>query len=126
LLGNKLKCEYSVSDAIGQAIIWGLLTIVTLGLAIFVLPYYFFKGPINKTFVVDQNGNKLAQLHVDVSLSEVIGHLFIWVLLCFVTLGFAYLLYWPAVLKKMLSGAQYRQINSTADTGLIDSGPFIS
>ena len=36
--GYKLKCEYSVSEAIGSIIIRILISIVTIGLALFV--YY--------------------------------------------------------------------------------------
>ncbi|WP_341368368.1 DUF6693 family protein [Yoonia sp. BS5-3] len=126
MLGCGLKCEYSVSEAIGQLVIWFLLIIVTLGLALFVLPYYFLKGPINKTFVVDQNGDKLAQLHVDVNLGEIIGHMIIWIFLSIVTLGFAYLIYWPAVMKKMLSGVKYKPLGQAAPASKIDHGPIIS
>jgi len=107
MLGTGLKCEYSVSEAIGQLIIWIILSVLTLGLALFVLPYYFLKGPINKTFVVDHNGNKLSKLSVDVNLAEILGHAIIWVFLSIITLGLAYLVYWPAVMKKMLSGVTY-------------------
>lgn len=110
MLVTGLKCEYSVGEAIGQLIIWIILSILTLGLALFVLPYYFLNGPINKTYVVDQNGSKQAKLHVEVNLAEIIGHAIIWILLSIITLGLAYLIYWPAVMKKMLSGVEYRPI----------------
>ena len=112
MLGTGLKCEYSVGDAIVQAIIWAVITTFTLGLALIVLPYYFLKGPINKTFVVDQSGQKLARLHVEVHLTQIIGHLLFWLFLSIITLGLAYLVYWPAVMKKMLSGAKYIPIGS--------------
>lgn len=124
MLGQGLKCEYSVSEAIGQLIIWLVLSLVTFGLALFVLPYYFLKGPINKTFVVDTNGQKLARLNVEVSLAEIIGHVIIWILLSIVTFGLAYLVFWPAVMKRMLNGVTYMPIGQ--QTGVThDAGGLI-
>ncbi len=44
--GHRLKCDFTVGEAIGQIIVWIILSIVTLGLALFVLPYYT-NGPLN-------------------------------------------------------------------------------
>lgn len=102
-LGYKLKCEFSVGEAIGQLVIWVLLSVVTLGLALFVLPYYFVKAPINRTSLIDGTGRKVARLHVDVSFGDILGHALVWLLLTIVTLGLAYLIYWPAVIKRVLN-----------------------
>lgn len=128
MLGHGLKCEYSVGEAIGQLVIWLIISVLTLGLALFVLPYYFLKGPLNKTYVVDPNGDKLARLRVETNLGEIIGHAIIWLLLTIVTLGLAYLVYWPAVMKKMLSGVTYQELapgltGPSHAGGLINSNP---
>ena len=102
-LGYKLKCEFTVGEAIGQLVIWLLLSIVTLGLALFVLPYYFVRAPINRTSLVDQAGKRVARLHVDVGFSDILGHALVWLLLTIITLGLAYLVYWPAVIKRVLN-----------------------
>ena len=106
MLGHGLKCEFTVGEAIGQLVIWILLTIVTFGLAAFVLPYYFLKAPINRTYSIDNNGTKLARLHVDVNFTDILGHALVWLLLTIVTFGFAYLVYWPAVVKRLLNGVK--------------------
>jgi len=108
--GYKLKCEYSVSEAIGSIIIWILISILTLGLGLFVMPYYILKGPINRSFLVDANGMKIAKLHVDVDLASIVGHAVIWVLLAIVTLGFAMFVYYPAVVKRLLNGVEMREL----------------
>ena len=128
MLGHGLKCEYSVGEAIGQLVIWLIISVLTLGLALFVLPYYFLKGPLNKTYVVDHNGDKRARLRVETNLGEIIGHAIIWLLLTIVTLGLAYLVYWPAVMKKMLSGVTYQELapgltRPSHAGGLINSNP---
>ncbi|QBY02370.1 hypothetical protein E2K80_17815 [Rhodophyticola sp. CCM32] len=106
VVGSNLKCEFSLSEAIGQLIIWILLAIITFGLALFVLPYYFVKAPINRTFVVDRDGTKLARLNVEVSFSDILGHALVWLLLTIVTFGLAYLVYWPAVIKRVLNASK--------------------
>ena len=90
--GYKLKCGYSVSEAIGSVIIWIILTIITFGLGAFVMPYYLLKAPINKTTLISPEGAIVGQLHVDVNLSEIIGHMLIWVVLTVLTLGLALLI----------------------------------
>ncbi len=108
--GYKLRCEYSVSEAIGSIIIWILISIVTFGLGFFVMPYYILKGPINRSFLVDGNDNKVGELHVDVDLGSIIGHAVIWILLAIVTLGLAMFVYYPAVIKRLLNGVEIREL----------------
>lgn len=110
MIGTSLKCEFSVSEAIGQLVIWILLSIVTFGLALFVLPYYFLKGPINRTYMVDRDGSKIGKLSVEVEFSDILGHALVWLLLTVVTLGLAYLIYWPAVIKRLLNAVKVTEI----------------
>ena len=99
----RFQCEFGVAEAIGSFIIWVLLTIVTLGLASFVAPYYILSSIINKTWIVDENGQRLSQLKVSFTLAEIIGHAVIWVLLTLVTLGLALIVYYYMVAKKVLN-----------------------
>ena len=101
--GYRLRCEFSVAEAIGQLVIWIVLSVLTLGLALFVLPYYFLKAPLNKTYLMDGSGGTIGRLNADIGLAEIIGHAVIWLLLTIVTLGLAYLIYWPAVIKRLLN-----------------------
>ncbi len=110
MLQKKFSCEYSVSEAIGSLIIWILLSVVSLGLALFVLPYYFIKAPINRTYILDANGMKIAKLSVDVSFADVLGHALIWFLLTVITFGLAYLIYWPAVIKRILNAVKTTEL----------------
>jgi uncharacterized membrane protein YjgN (DUF898 family) len=110
VIGAKYKCEFSVGEAIGQLVIWLLLSIITLGLALFVLPYYFLKAPINRTYVLDRDGAKIGKIHVDVSFTDILGHALVWLLLTIVTFGLAYLIYWPAVMKKLLNACVIQEV----------------
>ncbi|MDC0738358.1 hypothetical protein N6L24_08700 [Cognatishimia sp. SS12] len=110
MLGKKFKCEFSVGEAIGQLVIWIILSVITLGLALFVLPYYFVKAPINRTYMVDQDGAKIAKLHAEVAFVDILGHALVWLLLTIVTFGLAYLIYWPAVIKRVLNSVKTTEL----------------
>jgi len=110
MIGNGFKCEFSVGEAIGQLVIWILLSIITLGLALFVLPYYFLKAPLNRTYLVDRDGAKIGRLSVDVGFADILGHALVWLLLTIVTLGLAYLIYWPAVIKRLLNAVKITEV----------------
>jgi uncharacterized membrane protein YjgN (DUF898 family) len=99
----RFQCEFGIAEAIGSFIIWILLTIVTLGLASFVAPYYVLSSIINKTWIVDENGRRHSQLNVNFTLAEIVGHAVIWVLLAIVTLGLAIIVYYYMVAKKVLN-----------------------
>jgi len=102
-VGQRLRCDYSVAEALGQLLIWVVLTVITFGLALFVLPYYFLKAPINKTFVLDASGTAVGRLSVDVGFADILGHAIIWLVLTILTLGLAYLVYWQSVVKRLMN-----------------------
>lgn len=110
LPGYRYECDFSVGEAIWQLIVWAVLVIVTLGLALFVLPYYFLKAPINRTWLVAPNGKRVARLAVDVSFGDILGHMVIWLILTLITLGFAYLIYWQSVMKRLMNATRIVEI----------------
>ena len=112
----KLKCDFGIGDSIGHVIIWLLLTIVTLGLALFVFPYYFTRAIINKTSVLDDDGiSIIGKLKCDISLGGVIGNAFIWLLLTIVTLGLAYIIYFYHVVRIVLSETTIKYNDNTGE-----------
>ncbi|KAF0175303.1 MAG: hypothetical protein FD162_606 [Rhodobacteraceae bacterium] len=106
--GQKLACDFSVSEGVGTVILWVIISILTLGLGLFVAPYYILKAPINRTKLIAADGSVIGQLHVDVVLTEIIGHAVIWVLLSIITLGLALIVYQFAVMKRLLNGVVIR------------------
>ena len=110
MLGQKFRCDYTVGEAIGQLIIWIVLVIVTLGLALFVLPYYFLKAPLNRTYVVDRDGTVISRVSVEVGFADILGHALVWLLLTIVTFGLAYLTYWPAVIKRLMNAVELKPL----------------
>ncbi|WP_299640195.1 DUF6693 family protein, partial [uncultured Ruegeria sp.] len=99
----KFRCDFSVGDAIGTAVIFLLVLVVTLGLAAFVLPYYLPKAVINRTTVLADDGSEIGMLRCELTLGTMIGNALIWVLLTIVTLGFAYIVYVFRVQRIVLS-----------------------
>ena len=79
-------------------------------LALFVLPYYFLKAPMNRSTLVDPAGNTVGKINVEVSFADIIGHALFWLLLSIITLGLAYFVYWPAVIKRLLNAATIRPL----------------
>ena len=106
--GQRLYCDFSVAEGIGTVLLWVVLSIVTLGLGLFVAPYYILKAPINRTKLIAADGTVIGSLHVDVNLPSIIGHAVIWVLLSIVTFGLALIVYQFAVLKQLLNGVVIR------------------
>ena len=99
----RFRCEFGIIETIGQVLIWRLLSIVTLGLALFVFPYYFNKVVLNRTEVLDASGRALGRLDCQFNLGSSIGHVIIWILLIVVTLGLAAFFYAYRILRVLLN-----------------------
>jgi membrane protein YdbS with pleckstrin-like domain len=99
----KFRCDFGIIETIGQVIIWILLSIVTLGLALLVFPYYFNKAVLNRTEVVDSNGRSIGKLDCQFNLGSSIGHLIVWTLLIIVTLGIAAFFYAYRILRVLIN-----------------------
>ena len=106
--GHRLSCDFSVSEGIGTVVIWILISIVTLGLGLFVAPYYILKAPINRTKLIAGDGTVVGSLYVEFNLAEILGHMIIWVFLTIITLGFALVLYQFSVMKHLLNAVVVR------------------
>ncbi|WP_265516256.1 DUF6693 family protein [Nitratireductor luteus] len=91
--GMKLRCEYSIMEAIGYLIIWAIVSIATLGVGAFFAIYYFYKTIINKTYLLNREGHQVARLECEINLAEVIGHVVLWIIITIVTLGIGLLFY---------------------------------
>nr|WP_321444492.1 DUF6693 family protein [uncultured Cohaesibacter sp.] len=113
---QSLKCEMELIEGIGLVVLWVVLSFITFGLALFVMPYYLTKAPINRTFVVDDHGNKIGRLYVDFTLAQIVGHAVIWLLLSIVTFGIAYIVYWFAVFRKLLNASVIQPVQSSVPT----------
>ena len=91
--GLRLRCDYSLTEALGFLIIWLIISVITFGIGSFFAIYYFYKTIINKTFVLDRAGTEMGRLNCDLNLGEIVGNIVIWILITIVTLGIGLIFY---------------------------------
>jgi hypothetical protein len=99
----RFQCEFGLLESLGQVIIWILLTIITLGLALFVFPYYFNKVVLNRTQVLDAHDRPIGRLDCQFSLGHSIGHVILWAVLILLTFGIAAFFYAYRILRVLLN-----------------------
>src|SRR5690606_27374127 len=90
----KQVCRLTMVETIGQALIWLLLGIVTLGLALFFYFYYAQRLALSRTEIVDQTGRVIGKLTCELTFGQVLGHAILWIILTIVTVGLAGLLFY--------------------------------
>ncbi len=99
----RLQCRFSNVDALGYMILWFVLTVITLGLALLVFPYYLNISVLNRTEVVDGSGRAIGRLNCRFGVGSAIGNLILWGILILVTCGLASFLYVYRVLRVVLN-----------------------
>lgn len=92
----KLKADIRVFDIIGHIVIWLVLTIITLGVALFFLPYSFSKFVINRTALIDDSGIE-RKMRCNIDMFGNIGHIVLWIIITILTLGVGYIFYFYRV-----------------------------
>lgn len=100
---ERLRCNFGTGEAIGTTILWILLTIVTLGLALLIFPYYLNKVVLNRTEVLDAHERPIGRLNCRFGIASSIGHVILWILLILVTLGLASFLYAFRVMRVVIN-----------------------
>lgn len=98
-----LKCEYSLLSAILYIILWVIISALTLGLGLYFATYYFYRAIINKTYVVNANGERIGRLQCELGLGGMFGHILLWVVITVLTLGIGLIFYMFRTLRLCLS-----------------------
>lgn len=101
----KIKADLSILDIIGHLIVWVVLSIITLGIALFFFPYSFSRFVINRTSVVDPAGVE-RKMVCDINLFSNIGHIILWMLISLVTFGLGYIFYFYRVWNYALNNSR--------------------
>ncbi|WP_412851600.1 DUF6693 family protein [Ectothiorhodospira shaposhnikovii] len=101
----KLKANIRIFDIIGHIVIWLILIIITIGVALFFLPYSFSKFIINRTTLVDQNGVE-RNLRCNIDMFSNIGHIVLWIIITILTLGIGYIFYFYRVWNYALNNTR--------------------
>ena len=99
----RFRCNFGVGEAIGNAILWFLASILTLGIALLVFPYFLNRSVLNQTEVLDASGRAIGRLNWRFGLASSIGHFILWFLLILVTLGLASFVYIYRVVRVVLN-----------------------
>lgn len=100
-----IKADLSIFDIIGHLIVWVVLSIVTLGIALFFFPYSFARFVINRTSIVDAAGVE-RKMVCDINLFSNIGHIILWMLISLVTFGLGYIFYFYRVWNYALNNSR--------------------
>lgn len=102
------QCTISVGEIIGHIIVWLLLSLITLGIALFFYPYSLAKLILNNTSVIEEDGRH-RQVSCNVSMFSQLSHVIIWILISIVTLGIGYLFYFYKVWAYVIRHATLSQ-----------------
>jgi len=101
----RITSNIGVVDILVHLILWVLLSIITFGIALFFYPYAFAKFIINRSQLVDDNGDSKAMI-CDTDLFGNIGHVIIWIIISILTLGIGYIFYFYKVWNYSLNNTR--------------------
>jgi len=101
-----IKADLSILDIIGHLLIWVLLTIITFGIALFFFPYSFARFVINHTSVVDNATGVERKMVCDINIFSNVGHIILWMVISFLTLGLGYIFYFYRVWNYALNNSR--------------------
>ncbi|WP_022851368.1 DUF6693 family protein [Limisalsivibrio acetivorans] len=90
-MGRSITTNFTMFEALGHAVIWIILSVITFGIAAFFAPYSIAKFFINRTEITVDGKRYIQQCNVE--LLGNLGHLLLWVLIVIVTFGLGYFLY---------------------------------
>lgn len=99
----RFRCNFGIGEAIGSAIIWIVLSIVTLGLALIVFPYFLNRAVLNRTEVLNAQGQAIGRLNCRFGVGSSIGHVILWAILILITIGLASFVYVYRVVRVVLN-----------------------
>lgn len=108
----QLKSELGAMEVLGHLIIWILLTLITLGLALFVFPYYMQRFIISKTYAFDAQGRRVGRLVCTIDLASIIGNIILWAIISILTLGIGYLVFWYKITAHCMSHTKLVSVNT--------------
>ena len=88
----KIQANIGAVDILGHVILWFILILITFGIAAFFFPYSFSKFVLNRSELVDENGNA-RKMVCNTDMFGNIGHIVIWIIISIITLGIGYFFY---------------------------------
>ncbi|WP_019028230.1 DUF6693 family protein [Colwellia piezophila] len=92
----RIQADVATLDILGHLIIWFMLSIITVGIALFFFPYSFSKFIINRSVVIDDQGVS-RQMSCNTDIFGSIGHVILWIIISIITFGLGYVFYFYKV-----------------------------
>lgn len=92
----EIKADVRTIDILGHLVLWFILVIITFGIAAFFFPYSFSKFILNRSQLIDENGNT-RQMICNTDMFGNISHVILWIIISMVTLGLGYAFYFYKV-----------------------------
>lgn len=84
---KSFQANITIGSIAVHVITWALLTVFTLGLAMFFYPYAFGRVLLNNAYLLDENRKRIGRLKCNVSLTGELGHILLWTIISLLTLG---------------------------------------
>jgi uncharacterized membrane protein YjgN (DUF898 family) len=92
MFNGRCDCDLSMAECIGHAVLWIIISVLTLGIGAFIYPYALARFVVSRTYVVS-GGRRVGRLQCDLDLGSQLGHLILWIILAVITFGLAYVVY---------------------------------
>lgn len=92
MLSGRFDCDLTMAECIGHAVLWIIISILTLGIGAFVYPYALARFVVSRTYVVSA-GRRVGRLKCELELGSQLGHIILWFILAIFTFGLAYFVY---------------------------------
>lgn len=100
--GLRLQSDVGLGDMITHVLLWFLLGLVTCGIALFLFPYSLSRTLLERTYVIDGDGQRVGRLVCPSDLGSDVVHAIVWWFLTLVTFGVAGFFYAYKVLANVL------------------------
>ena len=88
----RTQANVGTLEIIVHLLLWLILSFLTIGIALFFLPYSFSKFIINRTLIIEADGSK-RRMQCNTNIFGEIWHIILWIVITILTLGFGYLFY---------------------------------
>lgn len=103
---GRLRCEIELTEILGMVLIWLLLSVLTAGFAGFIYLYYAARLVVNRSQLLDSDGEIVGALKCELELTKVFGHALVWFLIVVVTFGLAAPVFFYKVLMLVVNNTQ--------------------
>lgn len=92
----RVQADVATLDILGHIIFWFFIILITFGIGAFFFPYSFSKFIINRSVIIDER-DVAKRMVCTTDMFGNIGHVILWIIISFLTLGLGYAFYFYKV-----------------------------